>query len=754
MKKSCKTRLFLCALVLMQSLPGVSQSVAYQYPFQNPALPAEKRVEDLVARLTLEEKVAQMMYTAPAIARFNIPAYNWWSEALHGVGRSGDKVTVFPQAIAMAATFSTEDLEKMGDITSTEARAIFNEDLRQGKEATIYRGLTFWTPNINIFRDPRWGRGQETYGEDPYLTGQMGMAFVRGLQGNDPRYLKASACAKHYAVHSGPETTRHIYNATPEPYDLWDTYLPAFRDLVVEAGVSGVMCAYNRFAGQPCCGSDLLMIDILRNLWNFKGYVTSDCWAIDDFILNHKTHPDSAWASADAVIHGTDLECGGSYMRLMKGYAPGIYKSLLEAVKNGQISEKQINQSIRRLFLIRLRLGLLDPPEMVPYNQIPYSVVESKIHKEHALKMARESVVLLKNKNNLLPLDRNRIKRVAVIGPNADDKVTPLGNYNGFPSEIVTPQAGILKKLGPEAMVWTSKGVEFTTPLKDGPSIRNVASRAGRSDLIIFVGGISPDLEGEEFDPGEITPEGFSGGDRTTIALPAIQTQLMKELKKTGKPVIFICLSGSAVSMEWEAANVDAILQGWYGGQAGGDALADILFGDYNPSGRLPVTIYRTDQDLPAFDNYSMSNRTYRYFTGTPRYPFGYGLSYTTFRYETLKFDADIPTGTDLNVRVKVTNTGRKAGDEIVQLYVRHPGAVGRVPLHSLQGFRRVHLKAGESWEVDFVLSPKNLALVDEKGNLIQSAGNVKIFIGGGQPGYAQTVEGTVMVSGEKYFVY
>jgi beta-glucosidase len=654
----------------------------------------------------------------------------------------------------MAATFSTEDVEIMADITATEARAIFNDDLRKEKEATIYRGLTFWTPNINIFRDPRWGRGQETYGEDPYLTGKIGTAFVQGLQGSDPRYMKASACAKHYAVHSGPESTRHTYNATPDAYDLWDTYLSAFRELVVDAGVSGVMCAYNRFEGQPCCGSDPLMIEILRNQWDFKGYVTSDCWAIDDFIKTHKTHTDNAWAASDAVIHGTDLECGGSYKRLASNFTPGIFKALVEGVKNGQVTEKQINQSVKRLFMIRIRLGLLDPPEMVPFNQIPYSVVESKAHQEHALKMARESIVLLKNKNNLLPLNPDKVMRVAIIGPNANDTVTPLGNYNGVPSSLVTPVAGILKKLGPEAMVWTDPGVEFTTPVTGGRSLQSIASRAKRSDIIIFVGGISPRLEGEEGDAGAGNPEGFFGGDRTTIALPFIQTQLMKELKKTGKPVIFICLSGSAVSMEWEAENLDAILQGWYGGQAGGQALADVLFGDYNPSGRLPVTVYRTDQDLPPFDNYSMANRTYRYFTGTPRYPFGYGLSYTTFRYENPIINPDIETGSDLTVSVTVTNSGHIDGDEVVQLYVTHLNALGRAPLRSLQGFRRIHLKAGESREIEFTLSPRNLALVDEMGNLIQSAGTVKIFLGGGQPGYAQTVEGTVKVRGERYFVY
>ena len=416
-------------------------------PFRNTGLSFEERVNDLVGRLTLEEKISQMQHTAVGIERLGIPAYNWWNECLHGVGRSGDKVTVFPQAIGMAATFDAPALERMGEITSDEARAIYHEAIRQGKVGEQYKGLTFWTPNINIFRDPRWGRGQETYGEDPYLTGVMGSAIVKGLQGNDPKYLKTSACAKHYAVHSGPEVGRHEFDAQVSAYDLWDTYLPAFHELVVNAGVSSVMCAYNRFEGQPCCGNDRLMMTILRDLWGFEGYVTSDCGAIDDFFRFHKTHPDESSASADAVIHGTDLECGS------------VYKALSEAVRKGQLSEQQIDVCVKRLFLIRFRLGMFDPEEQVAYNRIPYTVLESEAHRQHALKMARESMVLLKNEKHTLPL-RQQLKKIVVIGPNADEPEVQLGNYNGFPSRIVTPLEGIRARAGAEVVY--VKGSNYT----------------------------------------------------------------------------------------------------------------------------------------------------------------------------------------------------------------------------------------------------------------------------------------------------
>ena len=581
-------------------------------PFRNTGLSFEERVNDLVGRLTLEEKISQMQHTAVGIERLGIPAYNWWNECLHGVGRSGDKVTVFPQAIGMAATFDAPALERMGEITSDEARAIYHEAIRQGKVGEQYKGLTFWTPNINIFRDPRWGRGQETYGEDPYLTGVMGSAIVKGLQGNDPKYLKTSACAKHYAVHSGPEVGRHEFDAQVSAYDLWDTYLPAFHELVVNAGVSSVMCAYNRFEGQPCCGNDRLMMTILRDLWGFEGYVTSDCGAIDDFFRFHKTHPDESSASADAVIHGTDLECGS------------VYKALSEAVRKGQLSEQQIDVCVKRLFLIRFRLGMFDPEEQVAYNRIPYTVLESEAHRQHALKMARESMVLLKNEKHTLPL-RQQLKKIVVIGPNADEPEVQLGNYNGFPSRIVTPLEGIRARAGAEVVY--VKGSNYTTALPDETA--KLAEAIQGADLAIYVGGISPRLEGEEGDAGKEKLDGFKGGDRTSIALPEIQTAVMKQVKTAGIPLVFVVMSGSALGFEWEAEHADAIVQAWYGGQAAGTAIAEVLFGDYNPGGRLPVTFYRSDKDLPDFLDYSMVNRTYRYFQGEPLYPSGFGLSYT-----------------------------------------------------------------------------------------------------------------------------
>jgi beta-glucosidase len=710
----------------------------YDYAFQDPSLTIEQRVDNLVSLLTLEEKIGQMINNAPAIERLKIPAYNWWNETLHGVARSPYKVTSYPQAIAMAATWDTTSLHIMADFSATEGRAIYNDSRRQGKTG-IYLGLTYWTPNINIFRDPRWGRGQETYGEDPYLTGSLGKAFVRGLEGDNPKYLKASACAKHFAVHSGPEWNRSTFNVKVSDYDLWDTYLPAFRDLIVDAKVSGVMCAYNAFDGQPCCGSDQLMTKILRNDWKFTGYVTSDCGGIAHFWKTHKTHPNKETAAAAAVIQGTDCECSGD----------PTYKALINAVNNGLITEKEISTSVKRLFTIRFRLGMFDADENVPYAKIDTSVLESDAHKAHALKMAQQSIVLLKNtafagqKNNVLPLSKS-LKKIAVVGPNADDKAVMLANYYGYPSKITTVLEGIKQNFGNQVVYhkginiidnvvfnakydsqqftynskpgfkadyfqntkfegkpaqerlegkidnqwgdgqqvfknviarnmsirWTSvytasqanevtfslkgddhcvlfidgkkrietdskdayytfkteKGkayqivieyiqnsdngeVKFDVGYVEKASPQTIASRVKDADVIIFVGGISAKLEGEDM---PVAVEGFKGGDRTDIALPRVQTDLMKELKATGKPVVFINMSGSAIGFEWEAANLPAIIQGWYGGQAGGQAIADVLFGVYNPAGRLPVTFYKNVSDLPDFEDYRMDNRTYR----------------------------------------------------------------------------------------------------------------------------------------------
>ncbi|MFT3682117.1 MAG: glycoside hydrolase family 3 C-terminal domain-containing protein [Ferruginibacter sp.] len=828
-----------------------------QYPFQNTALSFEERVNDLVSRMTLEEKVGQMLNTAPAIERLGIPAYDWWNEVLHGVARTPYNVTVYPQAIAMAATFDTASLKLMAEYSATEGRAIYNKTVALTKDAKRYAGLTYWTPNINIFRDPRWGRGQETYGEDPFLTAMLGRAFVNGLQGNDPRYLHAAACAKHYAVHSGPEPSRHVFNVSPNNYDLWNTYLPAFKELITNTDVAGVMCAYNAFKGQPCCGSDELMVGILRKRWKFTGYVTSDCWAIDDFFKHHKTHADAEAASADAVFHGTDLECGTN-----------VYKSLVAAVKNGKLAEKQIDISVKRLFMIRFRLGMFDPPSMVKYTQVTAAVLESPEHQAHALKMAQQSIVLLKNEANTLPLKKG-VKKIAVVGPNADNSIAVLGNYNGTPSRTVTVLQGIKDKLGNDAEVLYEKAINFTndtvfrevnihnqftwkgeegfnaayfnnrdlkgepvakrteknisnawqegelvidslkaynfsarytadyTPMENGgisfevdaddgyrlliddkevlnawarkqqgkktfrlsaekgknyrvvleyfqgggsasvklsaghfikTDFAALADKLKDADAIVFVGGISPQLEGEEM---QVNYPGFNGGDRTSVLLPAVQTALMKALKTTGRPLIFVMMTGSAVAVPWEAQHVPAIINSWYGGQSAGTAVADVLFGDYNPAGRLPVTFYKSDADLPDFNDYTMDNRTYRYFKGKPLYPFGFGLSYTTFKYQNLKISA--AKDKNYTVEVGVSNSGKMDGEEVVQLYVSGKG--NKAPIRSLKGFRRISLKKGESRTLSFKLTKEDLSLADDLGNQKIFSGKVVISVGGGQPG-------------------
>ena len=691
----------------------------FSYPFQNPSFSIEKRVNDVVSRLTLEEKVAQMLNSTPPIKRLGIPAYDWWNECLHGVARTKFKTTSYPQAIGMAATFDVDAMKTMGDYTAEEGRAIFNESNRTDTSSRRrYIGLTYWTPNINIFRDPRWGRGQETYGEDPYLTAMIARAFVSGLQGNDPKYLKAAGCAKHYAIHSGPEPTRHVFDVNVSDHDLWDTYLPAFRELVVNAKVAGVMCAYNAYAGQPCCASDKLMTDILRKQWKFTGYVTSDCGAIDDFFRFHKTHPDAASAAADAVWHGTDVDCGNV-----------AYKALVQAVKDGKITEQQIDVSLKRLFTTRFRLGMFDPVEKVKFAQVPITALESKPHKEHALKMARESIVLLRNENHLLPLNKS-VRKLALLGPNADNPNTQLGNYNGQPSVVTSVLQGIKDKLGDTTKIFYSRATEFvdTTHSDFSKLIDSVKD----AEVLIYVGGISPRLEGEEM---RVSQRGFSGGDRTTIALPSVQTEFLKALKATGKPVIFVMMTGSAIAIPWEAENIPGILNAWYGGQAAGTAVADILFGDYNPSGRLPVTFYKSDADLPSFEDYSMANRTYRYFKGKPLYPFGFGLSYSSFQYTHLKLSRTaVGKNESVNAEVTVTNTGRFSGDEVVQLYVTHQ-SINDAPLAALKGFKRITLPAGAAKKVIFNITPDMLKLIDATGTDVYMPGTVKITIGGCSPG-------------------
>ena len=712
-KTIMKQFLFLSLLCGCFWLTGCGSRSSAPCPFRDESLSVEKRAADLVSRLTPDEKISQMLNKTPAIERLGIPPYDWWNECLHGVGRTEYKVTVYPQAIAMAAGWDDEAMKRMGDFTAEEARAVYN--VAQAKEDyRIYHGLTFWTPNINIFRDPRWGRGQETYGEDPYLTATLGLNFVKGLQGDDPRYLKAAACAKHYAVHSGPESSRHTFNALISNYDLWDTYLPAFQTLVEDARVAGVMCAYNAFEGQPCCGNDKLMIDILRKDWHFTGYVTSDCGAIDNFYKTHKTHPSSAEASADAVIHGTDVDCGVE-----------AYLGLKKAMADGLIEESRIDESLKRLFAIRIRLGMFDAKESTPYAHIDESTFEKETHTALALQMARQSIVMLKN-DGTLPLKKESLKRIAIVGPNADDSEVQLGNYNGFPTRIITPLAGLKEKFTDAEFIY-EKGCDLTSIDSFRP--QETAARCSKADVIFFVGGISPRLEGEEM-PVKI--DGFFGGDRTSILLPKAQTELLKALKATGKPVVFVMMTGSAIATPYESANVNAILNIWYGGQAIGQALADVAAGDYNPSGHLPLTFYAGDSDLPDFEDYDMSRRTYKYFEGKPLYPFGYGLSYTRFACQWRERPlARYKAGDEIRLSVDIKNEGTRDGDAVGQAYVKYPAGNVRLPLKELRAFKRVPVKAGETAQWTFAIPVNQLAKWDDGLNALTTPkGTYTIFVG------------------------
>jgi len=690
-----------------------SQKPVYDYPFRNPSLTIEQRASDLVSRLTLDEKIAQMLNNTPAIERFHIPPYDWWNECLHGVARTEYKVTVYPQAIAMAAGWDVNAIRQMGDYTSDEGRAIYNISQAKG-DYRIYHGLTYWTPNINIFRDPRWGRGQETYGEDPFLTSSLGKNFVGGLQGTDKTYLKAAGCAKHYAIHSGPESQRHTFNAMVSNYDLWDTYLPAFKQLV-ESKVAGVMCAYNAFEGQPCCGNDKLMIDILRKDWGFQGYVTSDCGAIDNFYKSHKTHPDAPTASADAVFHGTDVDCGRE-----------AYLGLKKAVEAGLIPENQIDVSLRRLFEIRFRLGMFDPADKVPYSKIDSTTLEAKAHKDLALKMSRQAIVLLKN-DGTLPINKEKLKKIALLGPNINNPEVQLGNYNGFPSRIITPLDGLKDELGKGVEIYADTVVGYygETPSSFAATLNKIKD----VDLIIYVGGISPRIEGEEM---RIKAPGFLGGDRTSILLPQIQTDLLKALKSTGKPVVFVMMTGSAIAIPWESQNINAVLNSWYDGEFAGKAIADVIFGNYNPSGHLPVTVYASDSDLPAFDDYHMANRTYRYFTGKALYPFGYGLSYTQFAYSwgVQPKNEYAETGT-VECSLKVKNTGTRDGDAVAQVYIKYPQTGTVLPLKELRYFERKTIAKGNSEEIKVSIPVAQFAKWDDSaGELRIPHGAYSIFAG------------------------
>ncbi|HKY41989.1 MAG TPA: glycoside hydrolase family 3 C-terminal domain-containing protein [Pyrinomonadaceae bacterium] len=818
-------------------------------PYKNPNLPVETRVNDLISRLTLEEKIAQMMNATPAIERLGVPAHDYWNEALHGVARSGI-ATVFPQAIGLAATWDTKLMYEVADVISTEARAKHHEYARN-KQYGRYQGLTFWSPNINIFRDPRWGRGQETYGEDPFLTGQLGVQFVRGLQGNDPRYFKVIATPKHYAVHSGPEPERHAFDAIANERDLRETYLPAFRATILEGKAYSVMCAYNRTNGEPCCSNKRLMKAILRGEWGFDGFVVSDCGAIYDIWKFHKFVPTELEASVLGVKAGTDLTCGDEY------------KTLIEAVKRGSITEAEIDTSVKRLLTARFRLGQFDPPEMVAYARIPFSMNDTDEHRKLALKTARESIVLLKNANRTLPLKKD-LKSIAVIGPNADSPEVLWGNYNGTASRLFTPLTGIKNAVskdtkvvyalgstlagepivpvpasaltpglkaeyfnnqelrGPAVTVRTDARIDFDwgryhptpeltgnnfsvrwtgklTPPESGnyklgftaddgarlyidgkllvdawssnPTktvTKEIALEGGRSydlrmeyfqyhreniaklvwsypklgerlleeavkaaqesDASVLVLGISARLEGEEMN---VPLEGFRGGDRTEISLPKSQEALLKAVVETGKPVVVVLLSGSALAVNWANDNVPAIMAAWYPGGEGGTAIADVLFGNYNPGGRLPVTFYKSVDQLPPFTDYSMQGRTYRYFKGEPLYPFGYGLSYTRFLYNNLKIAKSVKAGEPVKLSVDVTNIGEREGDEVIQLYLTDTAASAPVPIRALVGFDRISLRPQEKRTVTFTITPRQMSLIDDKGKRVIEPGEFLTRIGG-----------------------
>ena len=827
------------------------------FPFMNPSLSFEERVDDLVSKMTMEEKADQLLYTAPAIPRLGVPEYNWWNEALHGVARSG-WATVFPQSITLAASWDENLMFEVASIISDEARAKFHDFQRRGMRG-IYEGLTFWSPNINIFRDPRWGRGQETYGEDPYLTGRMGLQFVLGMQGDDPKYLKTVATAKHYAVHSGPEPIRHVFNAKISEVDLRETYLPAFRTLVVDGDVQSVMGAYNMFRDHPCCANEELY-GILRNEWGFDGYIVSDCWAISDFHTFQDYTQTPAESAAIAVKRGTDLNCGVTY------------KHLAEAVEKGFITEDELDIAVKRIMLARFKLGLFDPDSLVPYSSLPLSVNCSDYHNTMAREAARKSIVLLKN-DGILPLNRD-IKKIAVIGPNADNFEALIGNYNGIPRNPVTILKGIINKTGTKSEVlfsegshlaeglhnlfpvhseylytdddeqgiyaeyydnpdcegepvftriddnidfywekysphpdiphdnwsvkWTGwlkppvtgkyflgswgssnyrifiddeeflsyngshhafhreKGIQFekdnkyrleivyrnlsgdadikflwATPQED--MLEKAASVAQSSDIVLLVLGLSQRLEGEQM---SIDIDGFKGGDRTHLQIPAVQKELFNRIKQTGKPVIVILMNGSALSVNDIDNRANAILLAGYPGQEGGNAVADVLFGDYNPAGRLPVTWYKSVEQLPPFEDYDMEGRTYRYFRDEPLYPFGYGLSYTTFEYSDLEIPEELYPGQEARISVSVKNTGCRKGEEVVQLYVSDEKASTRRPIRELKGFRRVSLKPGETKTVSFILEDEDLSIINNRNEWIVEKGWFTISLGGKQPGF------------------
>lgn len=680
----------------------------------------EDRAKDLVSRMTLEEKVFQTLYTAPAIERLGVKSYNWWNEALHGIARAG-VATVFPQAIGLAATFDEELLEEVADTISTEGRAKFNVQ-QQYNDTDIYKGLTFWSPNVNIFRDPRWGRGHETYGEDPYLSSRLGVRFINGIQGHDKKYMKAAACAKHFAVHSGPEDIRHSFNAEVSQQDLYETYLPAFKACVEEAGVEAVMGAYNRTNGEACCGSKNLLTDILRGEWNFKGHVTSDCWAIKDFHEGHMVTSTPVESVALAMNSGCDLNCGN------------LFGNLLLAVRDGLVEEKTIDRAVTRLVTTRMKLGLFDDQKQVPFNTIGFDQVDGKEQKKLNLKASRKSIVLLKNDKNILPLDKSKIKTVGVIGPNADNRKALVGNYEGTSSEYITVLEGIKDYMGEDTRVYYSEGCHlFKDKVQNLGDVNDRLAEAravcAMSDVVIACFGLDPGLEGEEGDQGNE----FASGDKLNLKLPGLQEEVLKELYKSGKTVILVLLSGSALSIPWADEHIPAIVQGWYPGAQGGRAIAEMLFGEFSPEGKLPVTFYRTSEELPDFTDYNMKNRTYRYMNTEALYPFGYGLSYTDFELTNISVNTnEVVQGKEVICTASIKNTGKISGAETLQVYIKVKKE--GTPNWQLKGLNKVYLMPGEQKTINITLKNEAFGLYDNNGKLVLHEGEYEIFIGICQP--------------------
>ena len=675
-----------------------------------------KRAEELVSKMTLEEKVSQTLNHAPAIERLGIKAYDWWNEALHGVARAGT-ATVFPQAIGLAAAFDEDLMEELGDAVSTEGRAKFNIQ-QKFSDTDIYKGLTFWAPNVNIFRDPRWGRGQETYGEDPYLTSRLGVRYIKGLQGHDEDHMKAAACAKHFAVHSGPEPERHHFNAVASIKDMRETYLPAFKACVQEANVETVMGAYNRTNGEPCCGSKTLLKDILRDEWGFKGHVVSDCWAIKDFHTGHMVTSDEVESVSLAMNNGCDLNCGD------------LFVYLKDAVEQGKVKEERLDEALVNLFTTRMKLGMMDG-EKTAFDSIGMDQVDSKEHRMLNLNTSAKTLVLLKN-DGILPLDKSKIKTVGVIGPNADSRRALVGNYEGTASRYVTVLEGLEDYLGDDVVIRYSEGCDLFRDRVSGLSkgddrISEVKSVCEDSDVIFVVLGLDAGIEGEEGDAGNE----FASGDKKDLFLPGLQNEILETAAASGKPVVLLLLVGSAISVDEKNAN--AIVQCWYPGAMGGRAIAETVFGDRNFEGKLPVTFYRSAAELPDFTDYSMKGRTYRYMETEALYPFGYGLSYTSYDYSDVKADRTVLGDDGINVEFTVSNTGNRAGRETVQVYVKVCGVEG-APRYQLKAFKKVALEAGASEKITINLPRESFGLFNDNGEFVIGSGKSVVYVGGQQP--------------------